>query len=112
VDIVVEIVQRRKGFFDLKRQSELDAVTDPKKQAKAYDDNTDHDFYFRGGCTLVIDPKSGEIRYCVRKSIRNEARLNRERRFRQGDFGDKVGGIYLAGNEDTANPFAFLHAGH
>jgi hypothetical protein len=86
-------------------------VTDPKKQAKAYAAAAP-DFYFRGGCTLIIDPRSGEIRYCVRKSIRNAGRLERERRFRQGDAGDKVGGIYLAGERDERNPFAFLHAGH
>ena len=112
LDVVVEIVQRRKVFFDVAKQAALDAQTEPKKQAKAYAAATDHDFYFRGGCTLVIDPRTGEIRYCIRKSIGKEGRLNRERRFRQGDLGDKVGGIYLAGEEDTANPFAFLHAGH
>ncbi|HKA07086.1 MAG TPA: hypothetical protein VKD71_07495 [Gemmataceae bacterium] len=110
-DVVIEVVQRRKAFLEEDRQRELDEITNPKKQAKAYA-AAEQDFYFRGGCTLIIDPRSGEIRYCVRKSIRNTGRLERERRFRQGDAGDKVGGIYLAGERDERNPFAFLHAGH
>jgi hypothetical protein len=103
-DVVVELVQRRKAFFDENRQDEMDSGKVAFKDAR-------RDFYFRGGCTLVIDPRTGEIRYCVRKSIKTQSdeRLARERRFRQGQFGDKVGGAYLAGDRDDANPFAFLH---
>jgi hypothetical protein len=103
-DVVVEIVQRRKAFFDLTRQQQLEKGDVAWEDAK-------QDFYFRGGCTLIIDPETGDIRYCVRKSILQEDRLNGERRFRQGQFGDEVGGAYLADDSDHGNPFAFLHGG-
>jgi hypothetical protein len=105
-DVVVEIVQRRKAYFDVKQQQ---AVDDNKRAA--WDGLPPQDFYFRGGCTLLIDPHAGQIRYCVRKPICEEGdpRLVRERAFRQGQFGDKVGGIYLSGDHDDVNPFAFLH---
>jgi hypothetical protein len=101
-DLVVELVQRRKAFFDSKIQGQVDGAppADGPKPA----------FWYRGGCTLIIDPTSGDIRYCVRKSVRTDERLDRERKFRQGQFGDKVGGSYIAGDHDDANPFAFLHA--
>jgi hypothetical protein len=105
-DVVVELVQRRKAYFDPNRQQQVDA----DKKA-AWDELPPHDFYFRGGCTLLIDPHSGEVRYCVRKAVWEEgdARLANERSFRQGQFGDKVGGAYLSGDHDDVNPFAFLH---
>ena len=108
-DAVVEIVQKRLGFFDEAEQRRVDEdehiAADPElyRRAKARSD-----FEFRGGCTLIIDPDSGDIRYCITKSIVGEGRLAREREFRQGPFGDKVGGVYLA-DDRTGNPFAFLH---
>jgi hypothetical protein len=104
-DAVVELVQKRKGFFDPDDQKAVDEGKIAFAEAK-------QDFYFRGGCTLVIDPKTGVIRYCIRKSIWSESRLNQERRFRQGDFGDAAGGAYLGpSSPDDENPFRFLHGG-
>lgn len=107
-DVVVEIVQRRKAFFDRDAQAALDAnkgAGNPAAWAAAQ-----ADFTFRGGCTLVIDPESGDVRVCVRKSITQEGRLEQERRFRQGQFG-VVGGAYLSGDDGVGNPFRFLHGG-
>jgi hypothetical protein len=112
-DIILEITQRRIGFFDVDRQKAVDLGNEPLT------DDTRGDFSFRGGCTLIIDPVTWDIRYCVRKSVVasqtktpwDDARLNRERRFRQGANGDNVGGIYLGG-DNRGNPFAFLHASH
>jgi hypothetical protein len=104
IDVVVEIVQRRKAFFDPAQQQKLESG------ALAWE-KANQDFFFRGGCTLVIDPATGNVRYCVRKSIVSEERLDQERRFRQGQFGDKTVGAFLAGDGDDANPFGFLHAG-
>jgi hypothetical protein len=109
-DVVVEVVQRRKAFFNVNVQEAVDKGTSP------YDCVT-QDFYYRGGCALILDPETGEIRYCIRKAICKSAkkpwedeRLIRERRFRQGQFGDPAGGAYL-GEGDRGNPFAFLHRG-
>ena len=103
-DVVVEIVQRRKAFFDEELQRKVDFGE--VKYADAQ-----QDFYFRGGCTLVVDPGSGDVRYCVRKAITQDKRLDQERRFRQGQFADPAGGAYLSG-DDRGNPFAFLHGGY
>jgi hypothetical protein len=100
-DVLVEVVQRRKAFFDRELQKKVDGGQEADARP---------DFYFRGGCTLIIDPETGDLRYCIRKSVCDDSRLDEERRFRQGQFGDRVGGIYL---QDGAgmSPFAFLHGG-
>jgi hypothetical protein len=108
-DVVVEIIQRRKAFFDPTRQATLDARVGRAWHQTAYGAEA-ADFYFRGGCTLVINPADGAVRYCVRKSVLNAERLDRERAFRQGQFEAQTA-AYLdqdAGN----NPFAALHADH
>ena len=38
-------------------------------------------FKLRGGCTLIIDPESGQVRYAIRKSLSSKTR-----RARQADF--------------------------
>ena len=65
------------------------------------------DFWFRGGCSLIIDAKSGDIRYCVSKSVLNDDRLDAKRNF------DRTGTLPSAfatyfGSRDR-NPFALLH---
>ncbi|HEV7587983.1 MAG TPA: hypothetical protein VGO40_07605 [Longimicrobium sp.] len=37
-------------------------------------------FYFRGGCTVILGPK-GEVRYLIRKSVGQNGRLFRQRKF-------------------------------
>lgn len=73
-DLVVEITQRRRGYHDQQLQDEQD-LRESKWDRP--------DFIFRGGCTLLIDLESGEVRYCVYKRIGPEAddRLRRQRRF-------------------------------
>jgi hypothetical protein len=108
-DVVVEIIQRRKALFDPARQAALDARVGPAWDQAAYEAEA-ADFYFRGGCTLVINPADGTVRYCVRKSVMNAERLQGERAFRQGQFGAQAAAFLDpdAGN----NPFAALHAEH
>jgi hypothetical protein len=109
-DVVVELIQRRRGFFDAARQRAADA-----RRGKDWTDAAfaaeQPDFSFRGGCTLVIDPKTGVVRYCVRKAVAGpsaEARLTAESNFRQGRSGAATA-AYLDPPAD-ANPFAALHA--
>ncbi|MBN9518555.1 hypothetical protein J0H58_08565 [bacterium] len=103
-DAVVEVLQRRLAYFDEARQREID---DPKKppMTDAEFAAAEPDFYFRGGCTLILDPESGAVRYCIRKSIGDNARLARERACRQGRG---LTGNFLA-PPDGDNPFAILH---
>jgi hypothetical protein len=68
-------------------------------------------FPFRGGCTLIFNLDTFELQYAIGKSIRDPARLARQREFLQtgrlGDlhstyFGPRQGGGH-------AEPFAMLH---
>lgn len=105
-DVVVEVVQRRLAYFNEDAQRDAD---DPTKKpfTRAEYQEAAPDFHFRGGCTLIIDPTAGVVRYCIRKSIGDLPRLARERSYRRGGG---LGGSYLAPPSGD-NPFAALHAG-
>jgi hypothetical protein len=68
------------------------------------------DFWFQGGCTLIIDPESGQIRYCVSKSIRSrdDLRLMRQRDFERTGALPAAADTYFGSNGRT--PFAILHS--
>jgi hypothetical protein len=66
-------------------------------------------FYFRGGCTLVVDAETGRVQYSIRKPL-DDARRERQRHFmlEQGD--ENLGATYFGGVEtDRKEPFAMLH---
>lgn len=42
--------------------------------------DSDGDFPFRGGCSLLIDPRSGELRYAISKNIRFDKKTARQDR--------------------------------
>ncbi|MFO0826150.1 MAG: hypothetical protein U0792_24045 [Gemmataceae bacterium] len=120
VDLVAEIVQRRAGYFDPKDQEKVDAGAGKKGEvilpwaftdrvAKELDRKRapDPDFWFRGGSTLIIDPETGEIRYCIRKSVRNDHRLARQRQFERTGALPSLAATYYGTRGQ--NPFALLH---
>jgi len=115
--LVIEITQRRRGYFDSELQKQVDSGQSPP---------ADPDFIFRGGCTLILDPDSGLVQYCVYKNIANENRLKAMRSFLAGDdspslratyFGELARAQYrslvdrIAGREAAVplEPFALLH---
>ena len=118
IDLVAEIIQRRAGFFDEAVQEKVDSANTPWAFTKAERDAGKRpllptayklpDFWFRGGCTLVIDPDSGEIRYCITKSVRNNERLARQRAYERGGAFSSTAALYF-GSHDR-NPFAMLHS--
>jgi hypothetical protein len=72
-------------------------------------------FWFRGGATLIVDPRNGEceIRYCVIKRITSEGRLERQRRSLAGEKPDAMHRLFfgeLAREMRRKEPFAMLHA--
>jgi hypothetical protein len=106
-DLVVEIIQRRRAYFDPATQAALDAPK-PKVVAKNF---AMRDFSFRGGCTLIIDAESGEIRYCVAKRVDDAKRLDAERDFRSGGAGaGAAAATYFDDPRAAHNPFCFLHS--
>jgi hypothetical protein len=81
-DIVIELLQKRRGYFDPKKQAAID-----KGEIEPSDD---FDFVFRGGCTLLVDPGTYKVRYAINKHILSEGpgRLEQQRAFIQGEGTD------------------------
>lgn len=103
-DLVVEITQRRRGYFDEDKQKAMDA---PGSQP-----TDDGDFRYRAGCTLLINPTNMEVRRVIRTpgTIADDVQLGRVRRFLTG------GGLEPGNAFDSARvaiharePFALLH---
>jgi hypothetical protein len=66
------------------------------------------DFNFRGGATLIVDLRTGVVRYCIVKDIASEERLSAQREFLFGAKSESLGATYF-GASSRAEPFAFLH---
>ena len=107
VDWVMEITQRRPAWIDEDVQADNEkawyalGAGNPKRPKP--------DFFFRGGCTLIMDAESARVRYVIRKNIASERRLERERDYRGSSqslfatyFTDPVTGR-------VKEPFALLH---
>ena len=85
-DLVIEITQRRHGYLNPARRTKVDSgeLTPPP-----------HDFWFRGGCTVLVDLDRGEVRYCIGKGIANEDRLETQRLFLNGAPGGSLHATYF-----------------
>jgi hypothetical protein len=67
-------------------------------------------FWFRGGTTLILDPREGhrEIRYSIIKNSGSESRIERQRQTAAGGFLSPLRQLYFG--EAPGEPFAMLHA--
>lgn len=110
VDLVIEITQRRDGYFDLEVQKQMDAAGATGGLP---------DFIYRAGATIVIDPATREVRRIIRTAgtVIDDFEMDRVRRFRMGqhDGGNAFDGgigvsLQMAGPRDRNEPFALLHA--
>ena len=112
-DLVIEITQRRRGYFDKEEQLKMDSPGNiflPEQKG---------DFTYRSGCTILIDPTTQEIRRVIKTpgTITNNNELERVRQFLCGEMGIS-GNAFDAGlalslrSENFMNssePFAMLH---
>ena len=75
-EYVVEVMQRRRGYFDPDKQRKMDARTDLPASERG-------DFTFRRGCTLLIDAGPYRIRRVIRTEgdISDSGALERMRAF-------------------------------
>ncbi|HJQ61208.1 MAG TPA: hypothetical protein VJ890_30165 [Vineibacter sp.] len=100
--LVVEVTQRRDGYFDPEKQKKADAGTRGLGPA---------DFVFRGGATLIIDLREKRLRYVMRKRIDNDERLQEQRDLLLRPDGFAF--TYVAGalGPGGREPFAMKHRG-
>ena len=108
-DLVVEITQRRRGYFDPDEQARQDAPgQEPMARAK------DGDFRYRSGCTVLIDPTTMAVRRVMRTAgtVASNHLLERVRGYLTGEaeggtnaFHDVRRGAVGRSRE----PFAMLH---
>ena len=66
---------------------------------------------FRGGCTLLIDLATAEVRYMVRKKVDSANRLAEQVQFGI-DTSDGLHGNYFADPAGVREPFALMHHVH
>jgi len=106
-DLVVEITQRRRGYFDPAKQKLMDDITKP---APAADDGGD--FRYRAGCTVLINPKKMEVRRVIRTpgTIADDEQLERMRRFlTEGGLEADNAFDFARKALSAREPFALLH---
>lgn len=114
VDLVVEITQRRRGYFESEEQRDRD-------RSGSISDEELGDFTYRAGCTILIDPATQEIRRVIRTpgTITDDEELERIRKFLTGEV-SVTGNAFDAGlplsmtNRPLGirnEPFALLHLG-
>lgn len=111
VDLVIEITQRRDGYFDTDDQEKFDRGKAKTKRQP--------DFYYRAGATIIIDPATREVRRVIRTPgpITSDAELNRVRSFLLGEHGNAgnafdggmAASLSLDREADRHEPFALLH---
>ena len=104
-DVVVEITQRRRGYFDKDVQKAKDASPVPLA-------DDDLDFKYRAGCTLLLNPVTMEVRRVIltRGTIADDRALERVRRFLVDGGLPPADAFYPARSAfDRGEPFALLH---
>lgn len=101
--LVIEVTQRRRGFFDPDQQS----IEDTSKQ----DSPAPPDFTFRGGATLIFDLVTRELRYAIRKTITGEKRLKIQRDYLLDRGSGNLGMAYSGTDGLVREPFAMVHRG-
>ncbi|HYE33989.1 hypothetical protein [Methylocaldum sp.] len=103
-DLVIEITQSRKGYLTAEEQAKADRDLDPSEEH----------FAFRGGCTLLVDMSTKEVRYCIGKNILSEKRLQQQREYLSPSNEQTLGATYFGGFRKGENkePFALLHRGY
>jgi hypothetical protein len=115
-ELVIEITQRRRGYYDPEIQRKVDAgeINPPTPE-----------FIFRGGCTLLVNLNTAKVRYCIYQNIMSEDRLRRMREFLKNGFGPSLRATYFGDSckdyyrqliqqeksekSPTLEPFALLH---
>lgn len=106
-DLVVEITQRRRGYFDPEKQKAMDAQRSPQGISAQH-----HDFVYRAGCTLVFNPQTNEVRRVIRTpgTIADDVQLERVRHYLV-EGGSEPDNAFAMSRQvmNAREPFALLH---
>jgi hypothetical protein len=100
MDLVIEITQWKPAYFE-----EREVDDGPEATVRR------PDFKFRGGCTLLVDMETSQVRYCIFKDITNKNRLARQRQFLMGETTTSLRATYFGDlvRDSRGEPFALLH---
>ena len=114
---VVEVTQRRRGYFSLEEQKKKD------ERGTLFEPSEHGDFIYRTGCTFFINQHDwGEIPWVIRTAgtVSDDGELDRMRRFLTGEdtpdrgepnafYTARPRSLRLGGGPDRDEPFALLH---
>lgn len=116
VDLIIEIVQSRWELNETDEEEEEEEETEGGGEEKPAPPpplaNADGGFWFRGGCTVVFDVQRRVVRYCIRKDIGSDGRLQRQREFQTQGAMPSLQATYFGRLEESqqGGAFAMLHA--
>jgi hypothetical protein len=108
-DLLIQITQRRPGFFADETQKKENERYNTRKKSVARP-SKGRDFWYRGGTTFILDLESFELRYAIQKDVVRTARLDRQRQFLMGLRGTTLSELYF-GPPEPGLQLAALHAG-
>jgi len=110
-DILIELTQEMPGYLDEDFETAWEWAV-KKKPKKKKPKGKEPDFTFRGGSTVLVDQRSGEIRHCVYRRIHDPRRYERQREFLGGDELDPgLRAIFFGEShrDPAAEVFALMH---
>jgi hypothetical protein len=105
-DLVVEITQRRRAYFDPEKQKEMD------KPGMIHAPQEKGDFRYRAGVTVLMDPTTMQVRRVIRTAgtIADDVQLERIRRYISEGAPGPSNAFQPARNAiRSREPFALLH---
>jgi hypothetical protein len=105
-DLVVEITQRRRAYFDPEKQKDMD------KPGAMHGPDEKGDFRYRAGCTVLMDPTTMQVRRVIRTAgtIADDLQLDRIRRYITEGAPGPSNAFQPARNAiQGREPFALLH---
>jgi hypothetical protein len=106
-DLVIEVTQRRRGYFDPGEQADADAGKRMKGRRME-----DCDFWFRRGCTLLVNQRARVVRWMAKTpgDICDDAEMDKVRSFLLGGTVDELAAFTgPIGPHRLTNQFAIVH---
>jgi len=108
-DVIITMVQKRGVKASIK-----DGVFNIDGYYQPSEGDVEGGFIFRGGCTLIFDLDTMDLKYAIKKDINDKLRMERQFRYMNGRFKASASAGYF--DEETltglSGPFAFMHSHH